>query len=154
MILPRDECGDSETRDSFSDSCSDESESEKLWRWDGSSSEEGGFLEQESPMHLSDRLGYLYFQYFERSTPYGRVPLMDKVKKDKEKKKAPPSFYFCSATKGFLDGVVESYEFCLFFMLLLWVLAYLLKKEQNPKLYWPLNMVIESVLCPLSIFLF
>ena len=119
MILPRDECGDSETRDSFSDSCSDESESEKLWRWDGSSSEEGGFLEQESPMHLSDRLGYLYFQYFERSTPYGRVPLMDKVKKDKEKKKAPPSFYFCSAMKGFLDGVVESYEFCLFFMLLL-----------------------------------
>uniref|UniRef100_A0A9I9D5H1 DUF789 domain-containing protein n=1 Tax=Cucumis melo TaxID=3656 RepID=A0A9I9D5H1_CUCME len=75
----RDECGDSETRDSFSDSCSDESESEKLWRWDGSSSEEGGFLEQESPMHLSDRLGYLYFQYFERSTPYGRVPLMDKI---------------------------------------------------------------------------
>ncbi|XP_038900400.1 uncharacterized protein LOC120087632 [Benincasa hispida] len=75
----RDECGDSETRDSFSDSCSDESESEKLWRWDGSSSEEGGFLEQESPLHLSDRLGYLYFQYFERSTPYGRVPLMDKI---------------------------------------------------------------------------
>ncbi|XP_031743931.1 uncharacterized protein LOC101222318 isoform X2 [Cucumis sativus] len=71
--------GFSETRDSFSDSCSDESESEKLWRWDGSSSEEGGFLEQESPLHLSDRLGYLYFQYFERSTPYGRVPLMDKI---------------------------------------------------------------------------
>ncbi|XP_022943358.1 uncharacterized protein LOC111448145 [Cucurbita moschata] len=76
----RDECGgDSEARDSFSDSSSDESESEKQWRWDGSSSEEGGLLEQDSPLHLSDRLGYLYFQYFERSTPYGRVPLMDKI---------------------------------------------------------------------------
>lgn len=63
-----------ETRDSFSDSFSDESESEKLSRWDGCSSEEGDSLS-----HLNDRLGYLYFQYFERSTPYGRVPLMDKV---------------------------------------------------------------------------
>ncbi|CAN1158202.1 hypothetical protein LINPERPRIM_LOCUS11722 [Linum perenne] len=25
------------------------------------------------------RLGFLYCQYFERSTPYGRVPLMDKI---------------------------------------------------------------------------
>lgn len=63
-----------ETRDSFSDSFSDESESEKLSRWDGCSSEEGDSLS-----HLNDRLGYLYFQYFERSPPYGRVPLMDKV---------------------------------------------------------------------------
>lgn len=70
--------GDCEMRDSYSDWCSDESESDKLCRWDGSSSEEGG-LEQDSLSHLSDRLGYLYFQYFERSTPYGRVPLMDKV---------------------------------------------------------------------------
>lgn len=72
------ESGDCETRDSFSDSCSDDSESEKLWRWDGCSSEEGGF-EQDSVWHVNDRLGNLYFQYFERSTPYGRVPLMDKV---------------------------------------------------------------------------
>ncbi|CBI28903.3 hypothetical protein VitviT2T_017869 [Vitis vinifera] len=72
------ESGDCETRDSFSDSCSDESESEKQWRWDGCSSEEG-CLEQESLWHRSDRLGCLYFQYFERSTPYGRVPLMDKI---------------------------------------------------------------------------
>lgn len=72
------ESGDGETRDSFSDSCSDESESDKLWRWDGCSSEEGG-SEQDNLWHLNDRLGYLYFQYFERSTPYGRVPLMDKV---------------------------------------------------------------------------
>ncbi|KAJ7948281.1 Protein of unknown function (DUF789) [Quillaja saponaria] len=67
-----------ETRDSFSDSCSEESESEKLWRWDASSSEDGGF-EHDSLWHLNDRLGNLYFQYFERSTPYGRVPLMDKI---------------------------------------------------------------------------
>lgn len=68
-----------ETRDSFSDSLSDESESEKLSRsWDGCSSEEGLF-EQECLWPLNDRLGNLYFQYFERSAPYGRVPLMDKV---------------------------------------------------------------------------
>lgn len=67
-----------ETRDSCSDSFSDESESEKLSRWDGCSSEEGLF-EQECLWPLNDRLGNLYFQYFERSAPYGRVPLMDKV---------------------------------------------------------------------------
>lgn len=66
---------ETESRDSlFSDSFSDESESEKLSRWDGCSSEEGDSL-----CHMNDRWGYLYFQYFERSTPYGRVPLMDKV---------------------------------------------------------------------------
>ncbi|CAL1406626.1 unnamed protein product [Linum trigynum] len=65
------ESGDGETS---SDSCSDES-----CRWgDGCSSDEGG-SEQETLWHLNDRLGYLYFQYFERSTPYGRVPLMDKI---------------------------------------------------------------------------
>ena len=72
------ESGDYETRDSFSDSCSDESENEKLWRWDGCSSEDGG-SEQDNLWHLNDRLGNLYFKYFERSTPYARVPLMDKV---------------------------------------------------------------------------
>ncbi|KAF8370183.1 hypothetical protein HHK36_031815 [Tetracentron sinense] len=72
------ETGDCETRDSFSDSCSDDCESEKLWRWDGCSSEDGVF-EQDCLWHLSDRLGYLYFQFFERSAPYGRVPLMDKI---------------------------------------------------------------------------
>lgn len=72
------EAGDTETRDSFSDSCSDVSESEKQWRWDTGSSEDCG-SEQESLFHLSDRLGHLYFQYFERSAPYGRVPLMDKI---------------------------------------------------------------------------
>ncbi|XP_022725307.1 uncharacterized protein LOC111281845 [Durio zibethinus] len=71
------ESGDGE-RESFSDSCSDESENDKLWRWDGCSSEEGG-SEQDSLSHVNDRLGYLCFQYFETSTPYGRVPLMDKI---------------------------------------------------------------------------
>nr|GMD31922.1 uncharacterized protein LOC109155867 [Ipomoea batatas] len=75
----RDESDSScETRDSFSDSFSDESESEKLSRWDGCSSEEG-MPEHDSLLQLNYRLGYQYFQYFERSTPYGRVPLMDKV---------------------------------------------------------------------------
>lgn len=64
------ECGDSETRDSLSDSYSDDSECDKLW----SSSEEG-----ESIWNLDERLGHLNFQYFEKSTPYERVPLMDKV---------------------------------------------------------------------------
>ncbi|KAF5726397.1 hypothetical protein HS088_TW22G00075 [Tripterygium wilfordii] len=88
------ESGDGETRDSYSDSCSDESESDKLWLsedggleqdglcWplnDRSSSEEGGLEQDGLGWPLNDRLGYLYFQYFERSTPYARVPLMDKV---------------------------------------------------------------------------
>ncbi|TQD81448.1 hypothetical protein C1H46_033033 [Malus baccata] len=72
------ESGDCETRDSFSDSCSFESENDKLWRWDGCSSEDGGY-EQDNLLHVNDRLGYRYFEYFERSTPYGRVPLMDKI---------------------------------------------------------------------------
>lgn len=70
---------DSETRDSFSDSLSEESESEKVSRWDGCSSDECAVFDQETPSHLNDRLGHLYFQYFDRSTPYGRVPLMDKI---------------------------------------------------------------------------
>ncbi|KAG4980167.1 hypothetical protein AAZX31_12G103600 [Glycine max] len=72
------ESGECETRDSYSDSYSEESESDKLWRWDGTSSEEGG-SEHDCLWHMNDRLGHLYFQYFERSTPYGRVPLMDKI---------------------------------------------------------------------------
>ncbi|KAI7732566.1 hypothetical protein M8C21_024172 [Ambrosia artemisiifolia] len=63
---------DSETRDSMSDTFSEESESEKVSRWDGCSSDEG-----ETPNDY--RLGQLYFQYFDKSTPYGRVPLVDKV---------------------------------------------------------------------------
>lgn len=62
----------------FSDSCSDDSESDKLWRFSGSSSDDCD-IDQDGLCHLRDRLGYLYFQYFERSAPYGRVPLKDKV---------------------------------------------------------------------------
>ncbi|KAG8364676.1 hypothetical protein BUALT_Bualt18G0023300 [Buddleja alternifolia] len=68
----------SETRDSCSDSFSDESECEKLSRWDGCSSEEGLF-DQDSFWQPNERLGNLYFQYFEMSSPYGRVPLVDKI---------------------------------------------------------------------------
>lgn len=69
-----------ETRDSCSDSLSDEIESvsEKLLTWDGCSSEEG-VLEQDSFWHPNDRLGYLNFEYIDKSSPYGRVPLMTKV---------------------------------------------------------------------------
>ncbi|KAJ6744991.1 hypothetical protein OIU79_031179 [Salix purpurea] len=74
--VPEDtESGDGETRDSFSDLLSDDSESD---RCDGCSSEGGG-SEQDNPWLRSDKLGRRYFQYFERSTPYGRVPLMDKI---------------------------------------------------------------------------
>ncbi|KAJ6884969.1 hypothetical protein NC652_031847 [Populus alba x Populus x berolinensis] len=72
------ESGDGETRDSFSDSWSNESVTDKVCRSDGCSSEEGG-SEQDNPWPINDRLGRLYFEYFERSTPYGRVPLMDKI---------------------------------------------------------------------------
>ncbi|GER40799.1 hypothetical protein STAS_17489 [Striga asiatica] len=65
----------SETRDSFSDSFSDESECEKLSRWDGCSSEEGVF-EQDSFWLPNDRLGNLYLQYFERSSPYASPALI------------------------------------------------------------------------------
>ncbi|KAJ6433407.1 hypothetical protein OIU84_017160 [Salix udensis] len=72
------ESGDGETRDSFSDSWSDDSGSDKLWRYDGCSSEEGR-SEQDNPWPSNGILGRPYFQHFERSTPYGRVPLMDKI---------------------------------------------------------------------------
>ncbi|XP_047319376.1 uncharacterized protein LOC124922708 [Impatiens glandulifera] len=67
----------SETRGgSLSDSFSEDSESEKVsTRWDGCSSEE----ENGSILHLNDRLGSLYFQLFDISTPYSRVPLKDKI---------------------------------------------------------------------------
>lgn len=66
LIREESEDGECEGRDPFSDSGSDESVSE-----------EG--LENNTLLHPNDRLGYLYLQYFERSAPYTRVPLMDKV---------------------------------------------------------------------------
>lgn len=68
VIREESEDGESEGRYTFSDSGSDESVSE-----------EGGGLENSGILHPNDRLGYLYLQYFERSAPYTRVPLMDKV---------------------------------------------------------------------------
>ncbi|KAH6788923.1 hypothetical protein C2S51_003929 [Perilla frutescens var. frutescens] len=47
-------------------------------RWDRCSSEEG-MSEHDSFWHPNGRLGNLYFQYFEKSSPYGRVPLVDKI---------------------------------------------------------------------------
>ncbi|CAN8311127.1 unnamed protein product [Cochlearia groenlandica] len=68
LTLLREESEDVECegRYPFSDSGSDESVSE-----------EG--LENNRILHTNDRLGYLYLQYFERSAPYIRVPLMDKI---------------------------------------------------------------------------
>ncbi|XP_077247204.1 uncharacterized protein LOC143886913 [Tasmannia lanceolata] len=69
-----------------SDSWSDDSESDKLSRslsnnssraWDATS--EDSSFEQEGSWPMRDRLGYVYFQYFEGSAPYGRIPLMDKI---------------------------------------------------------------------------
>ncbi|CAI9772549.1 unnamed protein product [Fraxinus pennsylvanica] len=70
-----------ETRDSFSDSFSDENESvsEKLLTWDGCSSEEV-VLEQDNFWHPNEQLGYLNFEYIEKSSPYGRVPLTAKIR--------------------------------------------------------------------------
>ncbi|XP_010542885.1 PREDICTED: uncharacterized protein LOC104815957 [Tarenaya hassleriana] len=71
---------ESEGGDSFSDSCSEESESDKVWRMEGcGAASEEGFDHPDALLHPNDRLGYLYLQYFERSAPYARVPLMDKI---------------------------------------------------------------------------
>ncbi|CAA3029476.1 Hypothetical predicted protein [Olea europaea subsp. europaea] len=70
-----------ETRDCFSDSFSEENESvsEKLLTWDRCSSEEV-VLEQDNFWHPNDRLGYRNFEYIEKSSPCGRVPLMAKIR--------------------------------------------------------------------------
>ncbi|KAF9610504.1 hypothetical protein IFM89_022747 [Coptis chinensis] len=70
--------GDWKNRDLVSNNFRSERENQKTWKWDGDSSEHCT-LEQESMWHLNNRLGRLYFQYFERSSPYGRAPLLDKI---------------------------------------------------------------------------
>lgn len=69
-----------------SDSWSDDSDSVKLSRslsnnssrgWDAAS--EDSSFDQEGCWPKRDLLGYLYAEYFEKSAPYGRIPLMDKV---------------------------------------------------------------------------
>ncbi|KAK3225477.1 hypothetical protein Dsin_005339 [Dipteronia sinensis] len=69
-----------------SDSWSDDSGSDKLSRslsnnssrtWDAISEDSGS--EQDGLSPTSNKLGYLYFQYFEMSSPYWRVPLTEKI---------------------------------------------------------------------------
>ncbi|XP_008802604.1 uncharacterized protein LOC103716400 [Phoenix dactylifera] len=61
--------------ESESDSCSDDSESEKLSRsWDAVSDD---FDQDASPTR--EHLGHLCFQYIEYGAPYVRLPLADKV---------------------------------------------------------------------------
>lgn len=74
------ETSDPEMRE-FSDSCSFASESDRLWRSETGSSEHDCCFDQDGAWHFNDRLGHLQFQYFERSAPYGRIPLVDKINK-------------------------------------------------------------------------
>eukprot|EP01018_Ginkgo_biloba_P022368 Gb_23149 [translate_table: standard] len=85
------DASDFEVRDSNSDSCSDYGGSDKLSRslsnssdrsggaWDVGSEDSGSDHENSCHLQDRDRLGYLCFEYFERSAPYARVPLMDKI---------------------------------------------------------------------------
>ncbi|KAG9442027.1 hypothetical protein H6P81_017881 [Aristolochia fimbriata] len=77
---------ESEASEFESDSWSDDSESDKLSRslsnnssrgWDAGSDDSS--FEPEGLWSTRERLGYLYCQYFERCSPYGRIPLMDTV---------------------------------------------------------------------------
>ncbi|KAI4341077.1 hypothetical protein MLD38_025847 [Melastoma candidum] len=72
------EAGECETRDSSSDIYSEGNDSDKSWRSDWCSSDDGGF-EQHNTWRPNERLGHLYLQYFEKAAPYTRVPLMDKI---------------------------------------------------------------------------
>lgn len=69
-----------------SDSWSEDSGSDKLSRslsnnssrtWDATS--EDSSLEQDGSWPITNKLGHLYFQYFETASPYWRVPLTEKV---------------------------------------------------------------------------
>lgn len=63
--------------ESESDSCSDDSESEKLSRsWDAVSDDS---VFDQDPSWPTRELGHLCFQYIEFDAPYGRLPLIDKV---------------------------------------------------------------------------
>ncbi|KAH9290032.1 hypothetical protein KI387_034149, partial [Taxus chinensis] len=91
--IPREESdgSDSELKYLSTDSWSDCSDNDKLssslsntsdrseGTWDAVY-EDSGF-DRENSWHLRDRdrLGSLYFEYFEKSKPYARVPLIDKI---------------------------------------------------------------------------
>ncbi|XP_031247306.1 uncharacterized protein LOC116105021 [Pistacia vera] len=77
---------DTEVAEFESDSGSDDGGSDKLSRslsnnssrtWDAIS--EDSSLDQDGSWPMNNKLGYLYFQYFEMSSPYWRVPLREKI---------------------------------------------------------------------------
>ncbi|WOK92808.1 hypothetical protein Cni_G01500 [Canna indica] len=63
------------------ESCSDDSESEKMSKsWDASSEDSVTSQEaQDSSLTRKDVLGQIYLHYIEYDSPYRRIPLMDKV---------------------------------------------------------------------------
>lgn len=66
-------------RDLFNDNIKrNGSENEKIRARDKFSPRDGA-LEEENLSNLDGRMGHLYFQYFEKASPYERVPLSDKV---------------------------------------------------------------------------
>lgn len=78
---------DSDMAECESDSWSDDSWSDNMSRslsnnssrtWDAVS--EDSSFDQEGSWPLREKLGYLSLQYMETSSPYWRVPFMDKVK--------------------------------------------------------------------------
>uniref|UniRef100_A0A0D6R3J1 DUF789 domain-containing protein n=1 Tax=Araucaria cunninghamii TaxID=56994 RepID=A0A0D6R3J1_ARACU len=89
--IPREDSdgSDCEHREPSTDSWSDCSDNDKLsrslsnisYRSEGDTGYEDMVSDNENSLHSrdKDRLGCLYFEYFERSGPSARVPLMDKV---------------------------------------------------------------------------
>lgn len=86
LVASRNPREDSDVVELESDSWSDDSGSDKLSRslsnnssrtWDGIS--EDSSVEQDGSWPVSNKLGHLYFQYFEMASPYWRVPLTDKI---------------------------------------------------------------------------
>ncbi|KAL9437763.1 hypothetical protein AB3S75_023603 [Citrus x aurantiifolia] len=86
LVASRNPREDSDVVELESDSWSDDSGSDKLSRslsnnssrtWDGIS--EDSSVEQDGSWLMTNKLGHLYFQYFEMASPYWRVPLTDKI---------------------------------------------------------------------------
>ncbi|KDO56014.1 hypothetical protein CISIN_1g019725mg [Citrus sinensis] len=86
LVASRNPREDSDVVELESDSWSDDSGSDKLSRslsnnssrtWDGIS--EDSSVEQDGSWLMTNKLGHLYFQYFEMASPYWRVPLADKI---------------------------------------------------------------------------
>lgn len=63
--------------DSEKESFSDDSESEKLSRLSDVSDD--SLFDQDASWSSRHLLGQLYLQYIEYGSPYGRIPLFDKV---------------------------------------------------------------------------